>query len=267
MHDLTETLLSDYQRGRAIDTGGALCRPAPQKVQSLVQQLQILLFPGYFGESGGCASDRSYISMLVSQVLFCLEALVLPLAEVDCAALLGRLPAVRNMLEQDLQAFLAGDPAATSPEEIIVSYPGFYAITVQRLAHLLYLANVPVLPRMMTELAHSRTGIDIHPGAQLGESLFIDHGTGVVIGQTTVIGRGVKLYQGVTLGALSTKNAPALRNKKRHPTLEDGVTVYAGATILGGDTVIGKDAVIGANAFVTRSVEPGATVIGHRLDP
>ena len=267
MNDLTEMLLSDYQRSRAIDAAGPLCRPTPQKVLSLLEQLLKLLFPGYFDASQGCASDRSYFSMLVSQALFQLEELVLPLAQVDCAQLLGQLPAIRETLETDLQAFLSGDPAAASAEEIIVSYPGFYAITVQRLAHLLHCAQVPLLPRMMTELAHSRTGIDIHPGAQLGDAFFIDHGTGVVIGQTAVIGRQVKLYQGVTLGALSTKNAPALRDKKRHPTLEDGVTVYAGATILGGDTVIGRDAVIGANAFVTRSVEPGATVIGHRLDP
>ena len=189
---------------------------------------------------------------------------MLPFGDFDCRSYLRQLPAIRQALQWDLQAFLAGDPAATGSEEVVVSYPGFFAILVQRLAHGLYEMGVPILPRMMTELAHSRTGIDIHPGAVLGPSLFIDHGTGVVIGETTVIGTGVKLYQGVTLGALSTRNAPSLRGKKRHPTLEDGVTVYAGASILGGETVIGAGAVIGANAFVTASVEPGATVIGHR---
>lgn len=267
MKDLTALLLADYQLGRQIDKPGSLCRPTPPLVATLIKKLQILLFPGYFGDPGLCTGRNSYISMLTSEVLFRLEELILPLADADCAGFLRQLPAIRAILEQDLQAFLSADPAAASPEEIIISYPGYYAIMVQRLAYILYEANIPVLPRMMTEQAHCRTGIDIHPGAQLGSALFIDHGTGVVIGETTVIGRGVKIYQGVTLGALSTKNAPSLRGKKRHPTLEDGVTVYAGASILGGDTVIGQGAVIGANAFVTGSVEPGATVIGHRPGP
>lgn len=267
MNDLTTLLLADYQLERQIDKPGSLCRPAPLMVEALVEKLRILLFPGYFGDLGLCTGRESYISMLVSEVLFRMEELILPLTEANCAFFLRQLPKIRAILELDLKAFLAGDPAATSPEEIIVSYPGYYAIMIQRLAHILYKANIPVLPRMMTELAHCRTGIDIHPGAQLGSGLFIDHGTGVVIGETTVIGNSVKIYQGVTLGALSTKNAPSLRGKKRHPTLEDGVTVYAGASILGGETVIGQGAVIGANAFVTGSVEPGATVIGHRPGP
>ena len=178
-------------------------------------------------------------------------------------AFLTGIPTIRAVLQQDLQAFLSGDPAAEGEEEIIVSYPGFYAIWVQRLAHRLYALQVPLLPRMMTELAHSRTGIDIHPGAVLGDGFFIDHGTGVVIGQTSVIGKSVKIYQGVTLGAISTRGGQRLKGKKRHPTIEDAVTIYAGASILGGDTVIGTGAVIGANAFVTSSVEPGAGVIGQ----
>lgn len=257
MEELT-TLLMEY------DEPESMCHPTPAAVEALIEKLRILLLPGYFGQQSLCGSREGYISMLLSDVLFRLESLVLPLAQVDCKAFLRKLPAIRAALGLDLQAFLNGDPAATGTEEILISYPGFFAIMVQRLAHELYQMDVPILPRMMTEFAHSRTGIDIHPGAVLGASFFIDHGTGVVIGETTVIGSGVKIYQGVTLGALSTRNAHTLRRKKRHPTLEDGVTVYAGASILGGETVIGAGAVIGANAFVTDSVEPCATVIGHR---
>ena len=153
-----------------------------------------------------------------------------------------------------------GDPAASGKAEIIFAYPGLFAITVYRLAHVLYTLNVPMLPRIMTEHAHSITGIDIHPGATVGKYFFIDHGTGIVIGETTVIGDHVKIYQGVTLGGLSTRGGQSLRGKRRHPTIEDNVTIYANASILGGETVIGKDSVIGANAFLTSSVAPGTTV-------
>ena len=164
------------------------------------------------------------------------------------------------MVQTDLQASYDGDPAATGMDEIIYSYPGLFAITVYRLAHVLYELNVPMIPRMMTEHAHSVTGIDIHPGATVGKFFFIDHGTGIVIGETTVIGENVKIYQGVTLGALSTRGGQSLRGKRRHPTLEDNVTIYAGASILGGDTVIGEGCVIGSNAFITRSIAAGTTV-------
>lgn len=171
----------------------------------------------------------------------------------------------------DVQAGYDGDPAAYNTDEIILSYPGLYAIFVNRLAHELFLLGVPLIPRMMTEYAHGLTGIDIHPGATIGEYFFIDHGTGVVVGETTKIGKNVKIYQGVTLGALSTRGGQSLRHTKRHPTLEDNVTVYSGASILGGETVIGQGAVIGSNAFITSSVpanmmgqhnEPGASVQG-----
>lgn len=264
MENLLKLLLDDYRRDRAIDRPGDLCRPDPEAVQVLVEQLRILLFPGYFGQIGYCGSREGYTRMLAADILWRLEQLTQPLMPEGCAkTFLEGIPALRAAMDQDLQAFIAGDPAAAGEEEIIVSYPGFYAIMVQRLAHRLYELGVPLLPRMMTELAHSRTGIDIHPGAVLGHSFFIDHGTGVVIGQTTVIGRSVKIYQGVTLGAISTRGGQSLKGKKRHPTIEDAVTIYAGASILGGDTVIGKGAVIGANAFITASVAPGAVVIGH----
>ena len=164
------------------------------------------------------------------------------------------------MLLKDVQAGFDGDPAAKSKEEIIFCYPGFFAIYVYRLAHELYVQNVPFIPRIMTEYAHGKTGIDINSGAEIGEYFFIDHGTGVVIGETTVIGNNVKLYQGVTLGALSTRSGQQLREVKRHPTIEDNVTIYSGATILGGETVIGESAVIGGNAFITQSIPANTKV-------
>jgi serine O-acetyltransferase len=173
---------------------------------------------------------------------------------------LGRIPKIRALIDTDVQAAYDGDPAAYNKDEIIYSYPGLYAILVNRLAHELFLLGVPLIPRVMTEHAHSKTGIDIHPGATIGKYFFIDHGTGIVIGETTEIGDYVKVYQGVTLGALSTRGGQSLRNKKRHPTIEDNVTIYSGASILGGETVVGKNAVIGGNAFITRSVPAGAKV-------
>jgi serine O-acetyltransferase len=178
-------------------------------------------------------------------------------AELLVADFFEELPAIRKMLDLDVRAAFRGDPAAKSLEEVILSYPGLEAITVHRLAHFFWIREVPLIPRMMSEIIHHRTGIDIHPGAEIGESFFIDHGTGVVIGETTVIGKNVKLYQGVTLGALSVKKE--LAGKKRHPTIEDDVTIYSGATILG-DTVIGQGSVIGGNVWITRAVTPNSTV-------
>ena len=165
-----------------------------------------------------------------------------------------RIPALRKILLTDVEATLDGDPAARNEHEILFAYPGIYAISVYRMAHELHLLSVPLIPRIMTEHAHSITGIDIHPGAEIGHHFFIDHGTGVVIGETTQIGNYVKIYQGVTLGALSTRGGQSIRGKKRHPTLEDEVTVYSSTSILGGETVIGRGAVIGSNAFITKSV-------------
>ena len=182
-------------------------------------------------------------------------------AEDVVGAFFMELPRVRELLKLDVEAAYRGDPAAQSHAEIILSYPGLRAITTHRLAHELYRLDVPIIPRIMNEWIHASTGIDINPGATIGESFFIDHGTGVVIGETTVIGNRVKLYQGVTLGALSRDlSSPETRGVKRHPTVEDDVVIYAGATILGGDTVIGRASVINGNVFVTRSVPPGSTV-------
>ncbi len=176
---------------------------------------------------------------------------------------LNKLPDICRLVTSDVEAAYAGDPAAADYEEIILAYPGPYAIMVQRVSHILYQQKVPILPRMMTEYAHSMTGIDIHPGADIGESFFIDHGTGVVIGETASIGRAVKIYQGVTLGALSTSGGQKLRNQKRHPTVEDFVTIYAGTSVLGGNTVVGAHSVIGSNVFITESVPENTRI---RLD-
>jgi serine O-acetyltransferase len=177
--------------------------------------------------------------------------------------LLARLPAIRSLLSEDVEAAYEGDPAAKSYAEIVVSYPSIRAIAVYRIAHELHLLGVPVLPRMMTEYAHDRTGIDIHPGATIGRRFFIDHGTGVVIGETATIGDHVRLYQGVTLGAKSPRHGETLRGVKRHPTIEDDVTIYAGATILGGETIIGEGTVIGGNVWLIESVAPFSTVIAE----
>ncbi len=186
------------------------------------------------------------------------------------AALFDALPAIRDMLQDDIQAAYEGDPAARSTMEIVMSYPGIFAISVHRLAHALYGAGVPLIPRVMSEYAHTRTGIDIHPGARIGPGFFIDHGTGVVIGETCVIGEHVKLYQGVTLGALSfakDEQGNLVKGIKRHPDVEDRVIVYAGATILGGNTVIGHDSVIGANVWLIHSVAPGSKVYNQEPKP
>ena len=185
-------------------------------------------------------------------------------------ALLDQLPAIRDVLQEDIQAAYEGDPAAHSTMEIVMSYPGLYAITVQRIAHALYQQHVPLIPRVMCEHAHTRTGIDIHPGATIGPGFFIDHGTGVVIGETTVIGKRVKLYQGVTLGALSfakDTKGNLIKNIKRHPNVEDNVVIYAGATILGGETTIGHDSTIGANVWLIHSVPPNSKVYNQEPKP
>ena len=171
-----------------------------------------------------------------------------------------KLPSIQKMLYKDIQAAFDGDPAAQSKEEIIYSYPGFFAIWVFRIAHELYYLDVPLIPRIMTEYAHSRTGVDINAGATVGEYFFIDHATGVVIGETTVIGNNVKIYQGVTLGALSTRGGQRLAGVKRHPTIEDNVTIYANACVLGGETVVGAGSVIAGSAFLTESVPPNSRV-------
>jgi serine O-acetyltransferase len=243
-----------------------------------------LLFPGYFDEKLFHSSEiKTETAALLDSVLGKLEDEVrksleynppkdLPKKEITKAAhsltveFLGKLPDIREILKTDVGAAFDGDPAALSREEILVSYPFVEAIAVQRLAHELYLKNVALIPRIMTEWAHWRSGMEIHPGAKIGSHFFVDHCTGTVIGETAVIGNHVKMYHGVTLGAKSTAGGQALRGKKRHPTIEDNVTIYPGATILGGGTVIGAGSTIGGNVFIMDSVAPNSLVIYDGLD-
>ena len=216
------------------------------------------------------SSLRSEIPYLAERLRQLLETVVLldgsqPAEVVE--QFLPRLPAIRSLLAEDVEAAYQGDPAARSFAEIVVSYPSIRAIAIHRIAHELQRLRVPILPRMMSEHAHDRTGIDIHPGARIGRRFFIDHGTGVVIGETTELGDDVRIYQGVTLGALSPRHGASLRGVKRHPTIEDGVTIYAGATILGGETVIGRNSVIGGNVWLTESVAAGSRVIAEPPRP
>lgn len=276
---LTDALLSDYQKGRAIDRIEPFSQPDREVIIALIGKMKRLLFPGYFRDpSYRIYNMKHSLAVLMEDTAYHLGrqiAIALRLGEavddarareLDAQAqeltvrFLERLPEVRALLQTDLEAFFDGDPAATSLDEIIIAYPGLQAILVNRLAHVLFVLGVPLIPRIMTEHAHSQTGIDIHPGATIGRYFFIDHGTGIVIGETTVIGDYVKIYQGVTLGALSTRGGQSLRGKRRHPTIEDRVTIYSGASVLGGDTVIGHDAVIGGNAFITSSIAPGTRV-------
>ena len=253
----------------------AFNHPDKESIIDILSSLRKIIFPGYFRNNNiKVCTLRNNISMLIEDVMFRLKkqiALVMGGEECNDEDIINkanavtfefikRLRKIRQLIATDVKAAYDGDPAAFSKDEIIYSYPGLFATLVNRIAHELYLLNVPIIPRMMTEYAHSVTGIDIHPGASIGNYFFIDHGTGIVIGETTTIGNNVKIYQGVTLGALSTRGGQALKSKKRHPTIGDNVTIYSGASILGGDTYIGKNSVIGGNAFITRSVPDGAKV-------
>ena len=284
INKLIKKLMCDYECGRTIDEVKTFDHPDEEVVIEIIGSLRKILFPGYYrNKSYRVYTVRNNVSMLTEDVAFKLinqirivlrydekyenadESVITEKAEEITFEFLGKLPKIREYVETDVQAAFDGDPAAYNKDEIIYSYPGLYAIIVNRLAHELFLLGVPLIPRIMTEHAHSKTGIDIHPGASIGRYFFIDHGTGIVIGETTTIGDNVKVYQGVTLGALSTRGGQSLKNKKRHPTIEDNVTSYSGASILGGQTVVGRNAVIGGNAFITSSVPEGAKVsIGNQ---
>ena len=272
---VVDRILSDYQGNRDIDKIERFHQPDRDVVVTMIEKLRRIIFPGYFWDKNYRVYNAKHnLSMLIEDVMYHLNrqtALVFQSAgeteeeaqahaQQVSLAFFEEIPNVRAMVQTDLEAAYAGDPAATGMAEIIFAYPGLLAITVYRLANVLYRLNVPMLPRIMTEYAHSITGIDIHPGATIGKYFFIDHGTGIVVGETTVIGENVKIYQGVTLGALSTRGGQDLRGVRRHPTIEDNVTIYAGASVLGGDTVIGRDCVIGSNAFITKSIAPSTTV-------
>ena len=255
--------------------------PSEEKVLEIIHGTRRLLFPGYFNGQALDDNQLQYATgMEVTRLFEILSAEIALSIKHDCQRydlvcthcqergqeealnFLRELPEIRKTLTTDVQAAYDGDPAAKNVDEVIISYPGVLAITIHRIAHQLWRQNIPLLPRIMSEHAHSITGIDIHPGATIGQSFFIDHGTGVVIGETTEIGEHVRIYQGVTLGALSLPKdqVEQLRQEKRHPTIEDDVTIYAGATILGGETVIGRGSVIGGSVWITSSVPPGTKV-------
>ncbi len=255
--------------------------PNKEETLQIIQLLLQLFYPGYYGRQDLTDESLPYhvgalVSTLRDKLARQIELCLCHAAEcgdivASCAdeakrlanALLARVPELRRVLISDVQAAMDGDPAASGLHEIILAYPGLLAVTVYRVAHELFVMGIPLLPRIMTEWAHNQTGADIHPGANIGPSFFVDHATGVVVGETSRIGEGVKLYQGVTLGALShpkDDQGKVIRGTKRHPTVEDGVTVYANATVLGGATVLGNGSVVGGSVFLTKSVPPGARV-------
>jgi serine O-acetyltransferase len=284
---LTEEIVSSYDvepRTRRIDE---TFLPSRSKIVEILEELRQLLFPGFFGHKRLTKQNVRYhvgsrlvrvADNLSEQITHCIcsdraceecdsPEVCRKRSDEIARDFLSRLPTMRSALALDAQAAYDGDPAAKSIDEVIYCYPGFYAVTVYRIAHELLLLDVPLMPRIMSEHAHSATGTDIHPGASIGRSFFIDHATGVIIGETTEIGNNVKIYQGVTLGALSfpkDERGRAIKGLKRHPTIEDNVTIYANATILGGETVIGRGATINGNIFVTKSVSAETTVGAER---
>lgn len=279
---IIDNILNSYDSTGLINRNDSENFPNRQNVVSVLSDLQSLIFPGFRTEEEISPSNLRYITgskvndIIVKLTKEIQKALIYTLshtnrdtgnietshcfglAEKTAFALLEEIPEIRRKIKLDIIAAFNGDPAAKSNEEVILSYPGIEAILVNRISHFLFRNGVPIIPRIMSEHVHGKTGIDIHPGATIGESFFIDHGTGVVIGETCIIGNNVKIYQGVTLGALSVKKN--LQDKKRHPTIEDDVTIYANATILGGSTVIGKGSTIGGNTWVTESVQPGSII-------
>lgn len=273
---LVDGILSSYDDFGLVNRSDTENFPNRQNVVSILSDLQSLVFPGFkYAEDINPENFKYITGQKVNNIIAQLtreiqKALIyttgkksdsklnienshcFKLAEQTSIALIEEIPEIRRLILLDTKAAFSGDPAAKSLEEVILSYPGLEAILVHRIAYFLFKNGVPLIPRIMSEHVHGKTGIDIHPGAQIGESFFIDHGTGVVIGETCVIGKNVKIYQGVTLGALSVQKN--LQDKKRHPTIEDNVTIYANATILGGNTIIGEGSIIGGNTWVTKSV-------------
>lgn len=273
-------LAANYKAQGIFEMGIGERVPKKSEIIDLVKELQRIMFPGYFGTENtayvsldnfaGCSLAVIYEKMN-KQIRTALaytndkknEQDIREQAESLTRTFIERLPYIQEMLWKDVEAEYDGDPAANSKEEIIFCYPGIFAIFVYRIAHELYELQVPFIPRIMTEYAHGETGIDINPGAKIGEYFFIDHGTGIVIGETTVIGNHVKIYQGVTLGALSTQKGQGLSGVKRHPTIEDNVVIYANTTILGGETVVGQNSVVAGNTFVVNSIPRDTKVSAH----
>ena len=274
---VTERLIAGYENTYLRGDGG-ISYPDTGAIVAVIEKIRMLIFPGLFEKIPETESIEDWAQYMLAGVYRELSAEIkkalLKLNDTDCIedintrvsdisqCVTGKLADIQQLLYKDAQAGFDGDPAARSVEEVILTYPGFFAVLVHRIAHCLFMENVPLIPRIMSEYAHSLTGIDIHPGASIGEYFFIDHGTGVVVGETTVIGNHVKLYQGVTLGALSTKGGQKLAATRRHPTIEDNVTIYAGATILGGETIVGENSTIGGNVFIVESIPRDSRVRG-----
>lgn len=273
-------LENNYKNQGIFEIGVGEKMPKRSEIIELINEIRRIIFPGFFGtENTAYVNLNNFAGNTLAGIyekLFKQVQIALRFRDRSSSAerfseqaedislrFIEKLPAIQNLLFKDVQAQLDGDPAARSMEDVIFSYPGIYAIYIYRIAHVLYEFDVPFIPRIMTEHAHSKTGIDINPGADIGEYFFIDHGTGIVIGETTTIGDHVKIYQGVTLGALSTMKGQALSGVKRHPTIEDNVVIYANTTILGGNTVVGKNSVIAGNTFVTESVSENTKVSTH----
>lgn len=273
----TSALTENYKNEELFMPKNGRSLPSRAVIIDVVKELRAVIFPGYFWSDSAAGMFPEYytgyrLNDLYDRLKEQIEiALLYANQEMEqqeaseqadriCGGFFEKLPEVQERLLKDVQAGFDGDPAAKSKEEIISSYPGVFAIYVYRLAHILYVENVPHIPRIMTEYAHGKTGIDINPGAVIGDYFFIDHGTGVVIGETTEIGRNVKLYQGVTLGALSTRQGQQLANVKRHPTIHDNVTIYSNSSVLGGETVIGENTIIGGNTFITESIPANTKV-------
>lgn len=284
---IVDELIASCSSGGCFDHVSAEPITHREAIIDILHRLALILYPGYFIRTRLDSVNLEYYlgqqvialyEILSEQVILAIRHDCIrhnqpcvhcePLGHQLTVEFLRKLPELRTMLAKDIRAALEGDPAAKSYDEIIFSYPGIRAITIYRIAHELYRLNIPLMPRIMTEYAHSHTGVDIHPGAQIGESFFIDHGTGVVIGETCVIGNSVRIYQGVTLGAISLSKAEVkkLRSKKRHPSIKDDVIIYANATILGGDTVVGERSVIGGNVWLTHSVPPDTEVFIKKQD-
>jgi len=278
-------LVSTWRGRDTFDHQGPIPIPSHKAVIQIIHQARRILFPGYFTDTSLNPANLEYsLGQETTELFENLSRQIVLSFQYDCLStgkscshcqergheptlqFIQTLPQLEAILSTDVEAAIEGDPAAKSKDEVIFSYPGLLAVTVYRLAHELFKLDVPIIPRIMTEYAHSLTGIDIHPGAQIGESFFIDHGTGVVIGETTEIGKRVRLYQGVTLGALSIPRdaGDLLRDQKRHPTIEDDVIIYSNTTILGGETVIGARSVIGGNIWITESVPPDTKVLLKR---
>lgn len=283
LDELTDKILASYRQDERTQRIGRRFLPSRSRIVEVVDLLRQLVFPGYFGEKGLTQENVRYHvghlltrvqALLGEQIYYCLCYAQEGNNTEPCRdraheladQFLHRIPAIRQMLALDAQAAFDGDPAAKSVEEVIYSYPGFYAVSVYRLAHELVLLGVPLMPRIMSEHAHSLAGVDIHPGATIGERFFIDHATGVVIGETARLGDNVKIYQGVTLGALSfpkDERGRVIKGLQRHPTIESDVTIYANATILGGETVIGRGVTVGGNTFITHSISADSTVMAE----